>query len=126
LGFIDDTSLFRINETTLSSAGSWTEEEDQMLRDQAMQKGVKAVKKAAVRMDNLNKTEAQCQERWKELVNPPVVKRLPWSKEEDEMLVRTVGIIGAGKWTIVASYIHGRAAKQCRYVCTFFFFFNVL
>ena len=86
-----------------------------MLRDQATQKGVKAVKKAAAQMSNLNKTETQCQERWRELVNPPIVKRLPWSKAEDDLLADTVKLVGAGKWTIVASYIHGRAAKQCRY-----------
>jgi hypothetical protein len=98
-------------------AGVWTEAEDQMLRDHALKNGVKSVKKAAPSISKeqgTEKTEVQCQERWRELVNPPVVKRLPWSKEEDESLTRTVNMIGAGKWTIVASYIAGRAAKQCR------------
>ena len=112
---LDEGALFKIEEP--SAAGVWTEEEDQLLRDHAMLKGVKAVKKAGLQVPALNKTELQCAERWKELTNPPVVKRLPWTQQEDDRLIQTVGRVGAGKWTIVASYIRGRAAKQCR--CAF-------
>jgi hypothetical protein len=94
--------------------GMWSPEEDEVLRNYALKHGVKSVKRAAAFLAKTQKTEEQCHQRWRELVNPPVIRRVAWTKEEDDQLAATVGRIGAGRWTIVASYVRGRAAKQCR------------
>uniref|UniRef100_A0A7S3LXI1 Uncharacterized protein n=1 Tax=Palpitomonas bilix TaxID=652834 RepID=A0A7S3LXI1_9EUKA len=43
----------------------------------------------------------------------PIVKG-PWTKEEDESLVRTVEKFGTKRWSLVAAHMNGRTGKQCR------------
>merc|ERR1719199_1240032 len=110
-GFLNGTN-------TSSDRGSdtlaWTDEEDDVLRNWALKHGVKSVKKAASLLRYNGRTETQCIDRWRVLTNPPMIRRVPWTKDEDECLTGTVRRIGAGRWTIVASFVPGRAAKQCR------------
>jgi hypothetical protein len=93
---------------------AWSEEEDDVLRNWALKHGVKSVKKSASLLRYNGRTEAQCIDRWRVLTNPPMIRRVPWTKDEDDCLTGTVRRIGAGRWTIVASFVPGRAAKQCR------------
>jgi hypothetical protein len=93
---------------------AWSGEEDDVLRNWALKHGVKSVKKAASLLRYNGRTEVQCIDRWRVLTNPPMIRRVPWTKDEDDCLTGTVRRIGAGRWTIVASFVPGRAAKQCR------------
>ena len=43
-----------------------------------------------------------------------VQKRRPWTKEENELLRKTVEELGTKDWTEIAKEIPDRAAKQCR------------
>jgi len=38
----------------------------------------------------------------------------PWTKAEDDMLLRQVGVFGPRKWSEIATFIPGRIGKQCR------------
>ena len=42
------------------------------------------------------------------------IKKTSWSKEEDNILTEIVTKNGAARWSNVASYLPGRAGKQCR------------
>ena len=42
------------------------------------------------------------------------IKKTSWSKEEDRILTEIVTNHGAARWSTVASYLEGRAGKQCR------------
>lgn len=46
-------------------------------------------------------------------MNPEVVKG-PWTKEEDEMVIRLVAKYGPKRWSHIAGYLKGRIGKQCR------------
>jgi len=102
------------NQGHCSDELDWSEDEDDVLRNWALKHGVKSVKKAASLLRYSGRTEIQCVDRWRVLTNPPMIRRVPWTKDEDECLTGTVSKIGAGRWTIVASFVPGRAAKQCR------------
>ncbi|CAA9997404.1 unnamed protein product [Nesidiocoris tenuis] len=60
-----------------------------------------------------NRTDVQCQQRWHKVLNPELVKG-PWTKEEDETVIRLVEHYGAKKWTLIARHLKGRIGKQCR------------
>lgn len=60
-----------------------------------------------------NRTDVQCQQRWHKVLNPDLVKG-PWTKEEDETVIRLVEHYGAKKWTLIARHLKGRIGKQCR------------
>lgn len=38
----------------------------------------------------------------------------PFSKEEDEQIIKLVEQYGSNQWGIIASHINGRTPKQCR------------
>ena len=38
----------------------------------------------------------------------------PWSREEDEVVMRLVGHYGPTRWALIASNLPGRKGKQCR------------
>ncbi len=38
----------------------------------------------------------------------------PWSKEEDDVVMRLVGQYGPKRWSLIASNLPGRTGKQCR------------
>ena len=42
------------------------------------------------------------------------IKKTSWTKEEDNILTEIVTTNGAARWSNVASYLPGRAGKQCR------------
>jgi hypothetical protein len=51
--------------------------------------------------------------RWQKVLNPELVKG-PWTKEEDEVVVRLVKKYGPRHWSMIASKLPGRIGKQCR------------
>ena len=48
------------------------------------------------------------------LQETPEVVRNPWSKEEEEELIRLVAKFGTRKWSSVSRAMNGRVGKQCR------------
>lgn len=59
------------------------------------------------------KTDVQCLHRWQKVLDPSLVKG-PWTKEEDDKVVRLVHEHGPKKWSQIASHLPGRIGKQCR------------
>jgi myb proto-oncogene protein len=60
-----------------------------------------------------DRTDVQCLHRWQKVLNPELVKG-PWTKEEDDLVIKLVEIHGAKKWSLIASHLRGRIGKQCR------------
>ncbi|EAR99263.1 Myb-like DNA-binding domain protein (macronuclear) [Tetrahymena thermophila SB210] len=46
--------------------------------------------------------------------NSSKAKKMPWSEEEDKLVIRLVEQHGPQKWTFIAQHIPGRIGKQCR------------
>lgn len=55
----------------------------------------------------------QCLHRWQKVLNPSLVKG-PWTKEEDEIVIKLVKNNGAKNWSKIAESLPGRIGKQCR------------
>ncbi|KAJ9537119.1 hypothetical protein OSB04_029852 [Centaurea solstitialis] len=72
-----------------------------------------------------DRTDVQCLHRWQKVLNPELVKG-PWSKEEDEVIVRLVEQYGAKKWSTIAQHLPGRIGKQCRERTAEFFNINLM
>jgi hypothetical protein len=94
-----------------SKKGGWTEEEDEQLRDAVNTHGGKNWKKIAEMLQN--RTSVQCLHRWQKVLNPNLVKG-PWSKDEDDTIVKLVHTYGPENWSMIASHLPGRIGKQCR------------
>jgi len=93
------------------SKGKWTPEEDETLRRAVSQHKGKNWKKIAEHV--ADRTDVQCLHRWQKVLNPELVKG-PWTKEEDELVLKLVEKHGAKKWSLIASHLRGRIGKQCR------------
>ncbi|CAI8600096.1 unnamed protein product [Vicia faba] len=50
-------------------------------------------------------------DRRQKMLNPELVKG-PWSKEEDEVMIELMNIIGPKKWSTIAQHLPGRIRKQ--------------
>ncbi|RLU27605.1 hypothetical protein DMN91_001409 [Ooceraea biroi] len=95
--------------------GRWTKEEDALLKQlvsNAEQLGT-ALRWDVIASNFPDRSDVQCQQRWAKVVNPSLVKG-PWTKEEDEMVIKLVRIHGPKKWTVIARQLKGRIGKQCR------------
>ncbi|PWA71899.1 Myb-related protein 3R-1 [Artemisia annua] len=97
--------------TRRSTKGQWTAEEDETLQRAVRKFDGKHWKKIAQCCKG--RTDVQCLHRWQKVLNPALVKG-PWTKEEDEDLVRLVEKYGAQKWSTIAEHLPGRIGKQCR------------
>ncbi|PRP82229.1 transcriptional activator Myb [Planoprotostelium fungivorum] len=91
--------------------GKWTKQEDEILRKAVTQNKGRNWKKIAELVQD--RTDVQCLHRWQKVLNPEVVKG-PWTKEEDEMVIRLVAKYGPKRWSHIAGYLKGRIGKQCR------------
>nr|1GVD_A Chain A, MYB PROTO-ONCOGENE PROTEIN [Mus musculus] len=38
----------------------------------------------------------------------------PWTKEEDQRLIKLVQKYGPKRWSVIAKHLKGRIGKQCR------------
>eukprot|EP00947_MAST-08B_sp_MAST-8B-sp1_P001717 g1717.t1 len=71
-------------------------------------------KKVAQCFDN-RKTEVQCLQHWRNVLNPSVVKgKGSWTAQEDEKLSALVKKHGHNKWSFIGKFLPGRIGKQCR------------
>jgi len=95
----------------------WTAEEDALLRRAVKKHGAKNWRDIA--QDVPNRNHLQCLQRWKKALRPGLVKG-HWSKEEDEYLLELMkrpdckGKNDGWNWAVIAEFIEGRNAKQCR------------
>ncbi|KAF5461597.1 hypothetical protein F2P56_017677 [Juglans regia] len=97
--------------TRRSTKGQWAPEEDEILRKAVQRFKGKNWKKIAECFKE--RTDVQCLHRWQKVLNPELVKG-PWSKEEDEIIVKLVNKYGPKKWSTIAQHLPGRIGKQCR------------
>ncbi|KAL0482494.1 hypothetical protein AKO1_014472 [Acrasis kona] len=106
-----NATIRRTGPVRRSRKGGWTEEEDEALREAVNTHGGKNWKKIAEMLNN--RTSVQCLHRWQKVLNPNLVKG-PWTKDEDESIVKLVQAYGAENWSMIASHLPGRIGKQCR------------
>ncbi|CAN6442633.1 unnamed protein product [Victoria cruziana] len=91
--------------------GGWTPQEDETLRHAVRVFKGKNWKKIAEFFTD--RTEVQCLHRWQKVLNPELVKG-PWTKEEDDIIIKLVAKFGPAKWSVIAKSLPGRIGKQCR------------
>lgn len=94
-----------------STKGNWTLKEDDILQKAVEIHNGKNWKKIAECFPD--RTDVQCLHRWQKVLNPELVKG-PWSKEEDEIIIKMVKEYGPTKWSAIAQALPGRIGKQCR------------
>lgn len=91
--------------------GKWTAEEDAILRELYIRFGP-LWQKVALQIEG--RTEHQCSKRYLEILDPSLRNRLlPWTEEEDLMLIRLVAKHGT-KWKTIAEGLLGRPSLTCR------------
>lgn len=64
-----------------------------------------------------SRTAAECHRRWRELQSGEHKAKRPWCPAEDNLAVDLVKKYGTQQWTVIASHISNRTAKQCRERC---------
>eukprot|EP00736_Rhodelphis_marinus_P008201 Rmarinus@m.15842 len=107
----DDFEVVVASQHQRASRGNWTPAEDELLRRAVNRHNGRNWKRIAEYFRN--RTDVQCLHRWQKVLNPHLHKG-PWSKEEDEIVVRLVRQFGAKKWSHIAAQLPGRNGKQCR------------
>lgn len=98
---------------TRAKAKRWTAEEDEKLRQAILLHGTTNWQAVASFVGN-DRTRAQCSQRWNRVLNPEISKA-NWSKEEEELLLKSVNQFGNKAWTRVAQQFGNRSDVQCRF-----------
>lgn len=93
-------------------SGKWTVEQDNLLRNAVETFEGKNWKEIA-RCVPGGRTDVQCLHRWQKVLKPGLIKG-PWTKEEDDLVIKLVAKYGGKKWSMIASALNGRLGKQCR------------
>eukprot|EP00002_Diphylleia_rotans_P040375 TRINITY_DN9553_c0_g1_i6.p1 TRINITY_DN9553_c0_g1~~TRINITY_DN9553_c0_g1_i6.p1 ORF type:complete len:261 (-),score=42.45 TRINITY_DN9553_c0_g1_i6:416-1198(-) len=94
-----------------SSPRRWTPEEDEKLREAVLM--YKASNWKMVSKHLGNRSNIQCMHRWQKVLSPELIKG-PWTREEDEQLMKLVIHYGTMSWALLAQGLPGRTAKQIR------------
>ena len=89
----------------------WAPAEDALLRNLVGRLGTGDWKRVARHFPG--RSEMQCLQRWKKVLDPGLVKG-PWSAQEDATIRRLVEKYGPRHWSTIASHLPGRVGKQCR------------
>lgn len=85
-------------------------EDDSMLRTIVIQKGIHDWHEVAKCM--VDKTARQCRDRWVNYLSPDI-SFLPWTREEDETIVKLVNELGT-KWVRISRVIPGRSDNSIK------------
>jgi hypothetical protein len=93
----------------LSRPGRWTEDEDTILISAVETYGTHWFQVAKLLS---GRTDDQCAKRWRENLDPSI-SRKPWTKDEDEILMKTFEKLGK-RWKDIASCFEGRPPVHCR------------
>ncbi|CAG81249.1 Pre-mRNA-splicing factor CEF1 [Yarrowia lipolytica] len=88
--------------------GVWTNVEDEILRAAISKYGLNQWARVSSLL--ARKTAKQCKARWTEWLDP-TIKKIEWSREEDEKLLHLAKIFPA-QWRTIAPFV-GRTAHQC-------------
>ncbi|KAJ3450903.1 transcription repressor myb5 [Anaeramoeba flamelloides] len=90
--------------------GKWTEDEDKLLRKYVKLFGDSKWSKVADKIPR--RTSKQCRERWKNQLDP-TIKRTPWTKEEDKILIEKHKEFG-NKWSKIKDFLPGRPDNRIK------------
>ncbi|KAJ1929578.1 hypothetical protein IWQ60_001065 [Tieghemiomyces parasiticus] len=90
--------------------GRWTQEEDEALRTAVDIYG--ECNWYQVQRYVLSRTDVQCRERYCNVLHPRV-NQGPWTRREDDNLVRLIQTHGAGKWSQIAQLMPLRTDNLC-------------
>lgn len=88
--------------------GVWTNIEDEILKASVSKYGLNQWARVSSLL--ARKTPKQCKARWSEWLDPSI-KKIEWSKEEDEKLLHLAKIMPT-QWRTIAPIV-GRTANQC-------------
>ncbi|KAK1252910.1 hypothetical protein MKX08_004097 [Trichoderma sp. CBMAI-0020] len=88
--------------------GVWTNIEDEILKASVSKYGLNQWARVSSLL--ARKTAKQCKARWNEWLDPSI-KKIEWSKEEDEKLLHLAKIMPT-QWRTIAPIV-GRTANQC-------------
>ena len=88
--------------------GVWTNIEDEILKASVSKYGLNQWARVSSLL--ARKTPKQCKARWNEWLDPSI-KKIEWSKEEDEKLLHLAKILPT-QWRTIAPIV-GRTANQC-------------
>ncbi|KAJ4131857.1 Pre-mRNA-splicing factor cef1 [Fusarium equiseti] len=88
--------------------GVWTNIEDEILKASVSKYGLNQWARVSSLL--ARKTPKQCKARWNEWLDPSI-KKIEWSKEEDERLLHMAKIMPT-QWRTIAPIV-GRTANQC-------------
>ncbi|KAI1188938.1 pre-mRNA splicing factor component-domain-containing protein [Nemania serpens] len=89
--------------------GVWTNIEDEILKASVSKYGLNQWDRVSSLLPR--KTAKQCKARWNEWLDPSI-KKIEWSKEEDEKLLHLAKIMPT-QWRTIAPRV-GRTANQCQ------------
>ena len=90
----------------------FTQEEDDKLRELVGRYGNNKWKEVSMHMPNRN--QRQCRERWKHYLSCEKPENIPWSPEEDAIIIQKIEELGF-KWTKIARELNGRTDIQVKY-----------
>ena len=85
----------------------WTAEEDELLLQWVARHGARRYNAVALA---LGRTYLQVYRRWKESLDPALVRSVKWSAAEDAKLTRLHDTLG-NRWSRIAKQMPGRSAK---------------
>lgn len=88
--------------------GVWTNAEDEILKASVSKYGLQQWARVSSLLQR--KTPKQCKARWNEWLDPSI-KKIEWSKEEDERLLHLAKLMPT-QWRTIAPLV-GRTANQC-------------
>jgi hypothetical protein len=90
------------------TGGIWRNSEDEVLKAGVMKYGLNGWSRVASLLPR--KTSRQCKARWLEWLDPKV-RKVEWSREEDERLLHLARVMPT-QWRTIAPMV-GRTAAQC-------------
>ncbi|KAI8000458.1 Transcription factor MYB113 [Camellia lanceoleosa] len=91
--------------------GSWTEEEDNLLRKYVDEYGQGNWKHIPSK-SGLNRCRKSCRLRWLNYLRPNI-KRGHFAVDEDDLIIRLHGLLG-NRWSLIAGRIPGRTANDIK------------
>ena len=90
--------------------GVWKNSEDEILKAAIMKYGKQQWARVASLLNR--KSAKQCKARWNEWLDPSI-RKVEWSREEDEKLLHLAKLMPA-QWKTIGPLVGGRTAVQCQ------------
>ncbi len=90
--------------------GVWKNSEDEILKAAVMKYGKQQWARVASLLNR--KSAKQCKARWNEWLDPSI-RKVEWSREEDEKLLHLAKLMPA-QWKTIGPLVGGRTAVQCQ------------